>query len=209
MSDGLSRRLSSSGPATKLADNVQKLFPFEMSSRPLAIAHHGQNLLAGRAVGEIIAEHEIACRNVASVREMAQKIHFSLDNTVREELKRLRADGVEDGCGFWVGGYGMEDDRPSAYEIFWAPGGDNVEFKPMIILTEGGDGKRFSEAARKESARFNFTEHGARDWNLSRWNDYLERLYKAAASRPGANEVFGGKRWLLWIEKTGHKWIRK
>src|SRR5260370_40958652 len=90
-----------------------------------------------------------------------------------------------------------------------SPAVTNVEFKPMSILTEGGDGKRFSQAARQESARFDFTEQSAIDWSLSRWSDYLERLYKAARNQPGADEVFGGKVWKLGIEKTGGKWVMK
>lgn len=207
MSDGLSRRLSRAGLGTELATDLQKMFP--VKQRPIAIAHHGQNQLAGRPVSEIIADHQETWDGLGSVQGIAQSLHQSLDEAVRDTLRRLRAEGINDGCGFWIGGYGVGDEQPSLCEVFWAPGGDAIEFKPISVLAEGGEGKRFAQAARRDHPSFNFTEDNGNTWSLLKWSDYIERLYKAAARLPGAKEVFGGKVRKLCIEKTGHRWMMK
>lgn len=206
MSDGLCRQLSPSGAATVLALDQQKIFP--LAGRPVAVAHHGQNRLKGEPVERIVADLEKNFGDLASIREIAEGFQRSLDPMVRETLRNLGAQGVMDGCGFWIAGYGQNDELPSLCEIFWTPGGNDVEFTEKEILIEGGDGKRFAQSVRQKHPSFDFAED-ARGWSLGRWSEYIERLYKVAAREPGAKDVFGGKVWKLWVEKSGCKWMVK
>jgi hypothetical protein len=198
-SDGLCRQLQANGRRRVLNAAQTKIFPF--ANRSIAVAHHGQNVLDGKAVSHYIAQIEYDTTESCHVRDISAHMRGLLDAVVRKSLQRLNTEGVKDGCGFWIAGYGADDQYPVFEEIYWQPGG-GFERLDVAILAEGGDGKAFAQLARRSSSRFDFAEI-AKCWPLERWVRYVEQLYDAAATLEGASLIFGGVRSLFTITKDG------
>jgi hypothetical protein len=104
-SDGLVRRLHTNGTFDVLTTTQTKLFPLQ--NRNIALSHHGQNVLEGVAITNYIARLDNEVKNLRHVSQIAAHIRDSLNAVVQKSLQKLRSEGIEDGCGFWIAGFDL------------------------------------------------------------------------------------------------------
>jgi hypothetical protein len=139
--DGRSTRRTD-GVVTGVDDRYVKIHP--VPEHPLAVAHHGENLLAGRPVAAFLAGF-FATLNAGnhSVEGVADLLREYAHAAVRA---RLRTTGKGSASSFWVIGFGAGEGEPRGVEVFWKWEGDHLtvderEWRPVTLAT-GGDGKR-------------------------------------------------------------------
>lgn len=103
------------GVRTTTSDTLQKIFPVEY--RPFAVAHHGENILNGQPVSQLLATLYHAHGGViatANTRQFSLLIAQNLDSVVSATLLRI-ADSKN--CGFWVCGVEDTSQKPQMYEV--------------------------------------------------------------------------------------------
>ncbi len=103
------------GKVTAVNDDVQKIFP--VPDHPVAIAHHGENILDGKPVGEFIATF-ISQQNIGnmSILELADELRHAAHSPVRRRLFDVRG---ESGFGLLVAGFSSHQKGPFVVEVFW------------------------------------------------------------------------------------------
>jgi hypothetical protein len=140
--------IRSKGVVTRVDDHYQKIHP--VPDHPLLIAHHGDNLLGGKAVKDFLAPFfKTLNAGNHTIVELADQLREYAHAPVRA---RLKAVGKGTASGFWV--IGFDDDpahaaderRPRGVELFWKWEGDHLtyeerEWRPITIVA-GGDGKK-------------------------------------------------------------------
>ncbi|GAG40430.1 unnamed protein product [marine sediment metagenome] len=183
--DGRTNLLDATGRQV-VGDNLQKIFP--SASKPVAICHHGENIIAGKQIGDQISAFlDIStCRSTV---EFVKALREHFDHTVRATLAES---AYRKGCGFWVAGRaGL---TPVIYEIFW---GRNVqtgsiefeekEFRKCFVL--GGDGAGSIAEFKREPIDANYSPNKVKNAKLSYAIKYSDMLYALATAR---TDVCGG-----------------
>ena len=98
-------------------EDLQKTFP--LPGRPVAIAHHGQNILQGCDIGRVVRDfaktHECNLGNM-TIEDMASTLKCDVDPSAQREVV---AQHGKEAIGFWVAGFGAGQDTPELYEVFW------------------------------------------------------------------------------------------
>jgi hypothetical protein len=197
-SDGLCIK----GGGKTFIENYQKIFP--IPELPIAIAHHGQNIINNRNVKEIvsdfIAKHIEFIKN-ESICAVAELLVKSLDADAKETLVHFPSLVI----GFWIVGFGKGNAKPQLYEVCWP---DDIEPIPHKRLTIGGSaqdfikkylstpiGKYKPEKIKKCKVKYAYEYH-----------NILYRIAKNEQAERGS-QLFGGHKQRLLISKPKCLWI--
>ena len=202
--DGLSRANQITGAGVE-SDNFQKLFP--SSELPIAIAHHGFNILSGQKVGEFLLPFVEDIDNkltTTQVKEIADKLRNYAESAAMQILADKTNQGV---IGFWVAGFEMGGVAPKLFEICWPDNANPVRHIGIIL---GGDAKRFIEIfLNKRLGQFRPSK--LKGYSEAQTRKYHDTLYSQAMTeqnKVGA-KIFGGKKHQLVITKFGSNWTIK
>ena len=108
--DGLSRLNPSTGAGIS-TESFQKIFP--AMDTPVAILHHGFNILDGRDVGLFVDDFmkEFKDFALASIVEIAEGLRSFAEMPAQRTLADPSNEGV---VGFWVAGFGSRKGRPDS-----------------------------------------------------------------------------------------------
>ena len=198
------------GVRTTTSDTLQKIFPVE--DRPLAIVHHGENILNGHAISQILGtlyhDHS-GFLATANSRQLSLLVAQHLDSIVSETLLRI-ADSKN--CGFWVCGVHCESQTPQMYEVIWqkeSPTEINFRLIPHGDLLMGGDGHLFIKHYLDQPINDRLSSKRVFAEDLQYSQDLHEELYRQAedAQQNHETDVFGGEKHQLAITLDGCEWI--
>ena len=201
--DGLSVPNAITGAGINRTD-VQKIFP--LSLVPIAIAHHGINLIDGREVRQVVVDFE---KSIAAdvlkldVLMIAEKLRDYVDADATKTFSNRTNKGV---IGFWITGFGPKCSKPELYEIVWL---DQPNPQQRQQVTFGGAGQKFIKSYLKPPWRFNLL--GVNDFSeVSAGNCHAGLYKKAEAVQKREREhIFGGHQHRLLIRKNGWLWLKK
>jgi hypothetical protein len=129
------------GKVTSFDDHYQKIHP--IPEHPLAVAHHGENLINGKPVKELLAEFfKTLNAGNHTVLEIGDLLQDYARPAIRRRLKALAGGAAS---GFWVIGFGSQSREPFGMEAFWKWDdhltSEEREWKPITVVA-GGDGKK-------------------------------------------------------------------
>jgi hypothetical protein len=210
-SDGLCSNLNT---GKTISSDLQKVFP--ISEHALAIAHHGQNILAGIPVADLVQSFAKSLPANYSVEEVARLLVAFIGPLVIKTQVSLLSNGIDDNVGFWVAGFDTKGGDPELWEVDWLKkheidaGRQSPEIIRQQYLVKGGGGKDQAQTSMEslgaKNIGFSATDFDVR--SLQWWSKYLETLYNHANANQKQPKVFGGKRHELSIEKSGWVWSK-
>lgn len=192
----------------KTSDNLQKIFP--LSNRGFAIAHHGENIINGRKIGDIIERFYGERLSFACIKQITHAFVEKYDSDIRETLIAV---SDRKACGFLFVGFGKEMNRPQIWEAFWEKQKDNTivcTIKEHGDLVLSGDAKEYIIKYIDEPVDSYF------NWkNINFFNDYkftiefCNKLYQIAedTQTTAIENIFGGHKHQLLIKKTNCEWL--
>jgi hypothetical protein len=192
-----------------LSDCCQKIF--DMPGYPIALAHHGQNLLLGRPVNELLDKFK---RQIAadiaqmSIADLAGKLSGFVDDPARETLRKIAGSKV---IGFWAGGYGYGRAQPALLEILWEKDDQTKEiaFKQQDLgnIALGGQGQHLVPQYATVDRMYRWENIPRRD--LAYALKYHEKVYELAkrAQAAGEGDLIGGHKHRLLVTRAGVKWL--
>jgi hypothetical protein len=132
------------GAVVRVVDDLQKVFP--VPDHPVAVYHHGVNVLGGMPVGPIVIAF-LRQQNVGNlgILELADALRQHVHASVRRRLQQLKDPQVV--CGFLVAGFSMRDDRPGVVEITWQQGSETLHmterrWEPLSLIVSGSGQKQ-------------------------------------------------------------------
>ena len=203
-SDGQSKLNPVTGAGVD-SDTFQKIYP--LPSIPVAVAHHGLNILGRNEVRVAVynfSNQENLDFSTLSVHEIATKLKSYFDTDAQIAVNDPTNQDV---VGFWIAGFTAGRARPEFYEIVWPNQPDPKKLAGLII---GGDGQKFISEYR--SKRLNQFEPG----RISKYNfkyclAYHQVLYMRAEQRQKkrGESIFGAKQYQLLIDRNGCHWKNK
>ena len=198
------------GVRTTASDTLQKIFP--VKCRPLAVAHHGQNILDGQPVSELLKALYCAHSgtiSTANPRQLSLLIAQNLDSVVSRTLLHITD---SKNCGFWICGVDNMSQTFQMYEVIWhkkSPGEINLRITPHGDLLMGGNAAQPIKKFLKQpvNARLSWKQVFKRDVQYSL--DLHNELYRLAEeSQPeGRLNSFGGHKHQLAITFDVCNWI--
>lgn len=201
--DGLSRVNPITG-AGEASNSYQKVFPIQ--GLPVAFAHHGLNILAGKPVKNFIEDYITAYGTQISkvnIKEIAETLRCYASQHAEIAVNEPTNTG---GVGFWIAGFGSGRQSPEWYEIFW-PNAPTPRRLGSIVF--GGDGQDFIQAYLNEPlGPFNPGNVGS--YSLMFMEKYHQRLYEMAEAKQNkaGQVIFGGYQHQLVLKKTGWIWTK-
>ncbi len=207
------RSLGTGATATVADANLQKVFPADY--RPLAVAHHGENIINGQPVHELIPMflHENrAGLEECSVRHICVQLISHFDNAVTETLLRI-PDSEQ--FAVWIAAIEPAFSRPSIYEICWrkekfVDNGMDISMQMTRLgdIVFGGDGKKYilEYLERPISGELSHQHVYFRPLQYSK--AVQDGLYSLALQRQTEQheQLFGGHKHQLSITGDGCDW---
>ncbi len=190
------------GCPPKYLCNLQKIFP--VSSLPIAILHHGQNIIGGKNIKEIISNFVVQNNesiNDSSLDRISQLLFNFLDVDAKQTLNELAH--IDTGIGFWVTGFGFNQKFPGIYEIWWK-GQDNVSSKKKDRFLLGGSAKRFIPPSMEKKYNFDIEKNNVKQ-QVRRHNELYEFAEKVQKKQ--TEIISGGYKHQLVISAAGCEWI--
>lgn len=208
--DGLCRKTDPKKGRWFVAD-VQKVYPF--AGLPLAIAHHGQNVICGRSVGEIARDFQADAGKrlrFMQVKDIAAALKSYLHQAAAQEVTSQRNTDPACVIGFWIArctpGVGA-----SMCELIWDP-------QPRIVVfycgcsrwVWAGYGMGIAEkiwqtSEGKYSLRPSTSLREARRL-IRQFYDQAEQDAVTQAGRADCEPLFGGHYHQLTITSDGCTW---
>lgn len=201
--DGLSRTNPQTGAGIS-AQDIQKIFP--VSNLPIAIVHHGLNILDGRQVDQFVNDFiEEAASKIGSltIEEIASELSVFSEKAAKKVLSDPTNQGV---VGFWIAGFGHRKAIPELYEVCWPDATEPTRHYPIVL---GGDGKDYVKCFLSQPLA-SFRPDLVKECSVRFACQYHQAIYsqaKAKQSKSGAT-VFGGHQHQLAILKDGWKWTK-
>jgi len=198
--DGLCRKRAASGEVVYL-ENHRKLWA--LPDRPIAFAHHGQNVIAGLDVWQFveghIARHTDEIAN-CSVGEIADLFIKWFDVEARTTLQHIEGDSV---IGFWVVGFGDSRREPELHEILWP----NPTSTRRENLTIGGTAQCLLKSAiRRPMGSFRLERlPSAKEKYALAYHNWLYRIAEQKQRKEDLR-LFGGHKHQLVILRSGWHW---
>ena len=188
---------------------MQKIFP--LPNRGFAVAHHGENIIEGCKVKDIVEQFfsdDMRGIRITSVSQIARIFSERYGDSIRKTLKRITDSKL---CGYLFLGFGTAINKPKIYEAFWEKQNVNEIVhgtKECGNLVLSGDAKKYICRYTKEpvDSQFNWENIYRRDVEYSK--AFCNRLYQLAedAQNKAGEDIFGGYKHQLVIEKSGCKW---
>lgn len=182
--------------------NLQKIFP--LSNLPIAILHHGQNIIGGKDIKEIVGNFVVQYRdsiNGSSLDRISQLLSDFLDADAKQQLSEISH--IDTGIGFWVAGFGFNQKLPIVYEIWWK-GQDNASLKEHDRLILGGSAKKFIPPSMEK--KYNIDIEKKTVEQLVRCHNefygFAEKVQKKQTEI-----ILGGYKHQLVISIAGCEWI--
>jgi hypothetical protein len=196
-SDGRSI-LWKNGQPDSFNDRLQKIFP--VPDHPLAVAHHGENLLDDKPVGEwIVAALKRLNAGNLSVEEVADELRARFHPHVRRRLRATVKSGF--GFGLIVAGFGARAREPAGMELWWkiVEGVLTTEERhwgPTSITPSGSGVKQIPAVSWKEIA----------DKDVAAVRVYHKELMNTAMWADEKPNSVGGHVHELVITASGWRW---
>lgn len=187
------------GQPDQINDRLQKIFP--VPDHPLAIVHHGENLLEDKPVGEWItaAIRRLNAGNL-TIEEVADELRGLFHPHVRRRLRATVKSGF--GFGLIVAGFGVRAHEPMGMELWWkivdgVLTSEERQWGPTSITPSGTGVKQIPAVSWREIA----------DKDVDVVRVYHKELMNTAmwADVKPANTV-GGHVHELVITQSGWKW---
>jgi hypothetical protein len=202
--DGLCRSNPITGVGTDL-DDLQKIFP--LSNLPMAIAHHGFNIIHGKEIAQLINEFEASLDEGLrqySVQRVAENLRDYADTDAKSTLANPTNQGV---IGFWITGFSSNKSKPECYEIVW-PSKPVPQKLGSVVF--GGSGQEFiNRYLNNRLGQFDLRQVN----QFSRSTAALchDALYKAAEATQNrtGQRIFGGHQHRLLINKNRWEWMKR
>lgn len=208
------RSVGSGANATVAETNIQKVFPADY--RPFAVAHHGQNIVNGQPVHELIPTflHEKRAEfEECTVRHICAQLISHFDNSVTETLFRI-PDSKQ--FAMWIAAIEPGFSRPSIYEICWRKEGfvDNGTDISMLVtrlgdIAFGGDGKKYILEFLKQPVSEELSHQHVYFRSLQYSKAIQDELYSLGLQRQTEEQehLFGGHKHQLSITEEGCDWL--
>lgn len=197
-SDGRSTEKNTKGETTRIVDTLQKVFP--VPDHPLAICHHGENILANVPIGKWIKEWaaQLNAGNLSIV-EVADQLRIHAHAMVRARLRALA--GSPNGFGLIVAGFDPHDRKTLAVEVFWRMSETSLvteerAFGPLCIICAGNGKEQIPKADNKQ----------VEGKTVDQVRAYHQSLMTAAIKAKETDNSVGGHVHELVITADGCRW---
>ena len=195
------------GIRTKTGDTLQKVFP--LPNRGFAIAHHGENIIEGCKIKEIVEQFLNDKIKITTVRQIAQDFTKRYDDDIRKTLTRISDSKL---CGFLFIGFGMVINKSKIYEAFWQKQSasdivNKIEERGDLVLS--GDAKKYITKYLDDPKEKKMRQEKVIKGKIQDTQAYCDRLYKFAedAQTKASEDIFGGHKHQLVIMKSGCEWL--
>jgi len=202
--DGLSRTHPLTGGEVQ-STTFKKIFP--LGGMPVAIAHHGYNILDSHPINEFLEKFIMqveTSRTTLGVYEIALELQRFTHAAARAIFSNPTNTGV---IGFWAAGILNKTQAPVLYEICW-PNQPDPEQRKIIVF--GGDGKEFirHHIAELEQAPPKCRE--IENYTIDDSLDLHTKLYAEAERKQNEEQkhIFGGHQHQLVIQTGGCRWTK-
>jgi hypothetical protein len=199
--DGLSTPNPITGQGIS-SSSYQKIFP--LPKVPVAIAHHGLNIINGREVAEVI--DDFSAQNVELIGKTELiNITNALIQFVDIDAKVTLEDPTNKGViGFWVSGFCPGKSNPELFETCWP---DDVTPQKHGNLVIGGGGQEFIKPFLNTPLG-PFSPDKVYTFKSTYARQYHAILYKRAESRQAkqSQSIFGGQKQQLVISRKECVW---
>ncbi len=202
--DGLSRTHPVTGGGVQ-STTFKKIFP--LPRMPVAIAHHGYNILDSHPINEFlekfIAQGEMD-RTTPGVYEIALELQKFTDAAARAIFDSPTNTGV---IGFWIAGLLNKTQAPVLYEICWPNQHDPKQHK---IIVFGGDGQEFIGHHIAELERAPSKCREIENYTVDDALNLHRKLYAEAERKQNEERknIFGGHQHQLIIQAGGWRWTK-
>lgn len=200
--DGLSRPNPVTG-AGIVTDSFQKIFPF--NDLPIAIVHHGFNLLAGQPVNQFVTSFQKNANNNLAALTIKEVAEYFLRYSQSAAVKTIADETNQGVIGFWVTGFERSNSTPKLFEICWPDKTEPFRHKGIVI---GGDAQNFIKKFLNERLG-QFRPSKLKNYSATKAQSYHGALYAQAKVEQDKvrKEIFGGKMHQLVVVKDGWNWI--
>lgn len=203
-------RTTTNGFQKKASDTLQKIFP--LPNRGFAVAHHGENIIEGCKVKDIVEQFfsdNMSGIRITSVSQIARIFVKRYGDNIRKTLQRISDSKL---CGFLFLGFGTTINKPKIHEAFWKKQNVNdivhkTEERGNLVLS--GDAKKYICRYTKEPVDSQFRWENIYRGDVEYSKAFCNRLYQLAedAQTKAGEDIFGGYKHQLVIEKSGYKWL--
>jgi len=189
-------------------DDFQKIFP--VPGRPLAIAHHGENVFIGESGATVPLSQYLGAFIPANSDIFDQP---SLDSVTRLLSERIDPTIVRTLMGrgrvlvgFWVAGFAKGKMRPEVHELCWFKDG-RKEIKKHGNLVVGGEGKEHLPPNIRDRLDGSYHLDMIPKAPVERARRYHNKLFELALQMEREPRRFSQERDQLSITRDGCQWI--
>lgn len=199
--DGLSSPNPQTGAGIS-AQDFQKIFP--VSNLPVAVVHHGFNILDGLPVDQFVQdfiEAGVDKLGVLTIREIASRLREFSEPAANKILSHPTNEGV---VGFWIAGFGHREEKPELYEVCWPDAPAPKQHYPIVL---GGNGKQYVECFLRQPLA-SFKPDRVWEYSVTSACQHHQAIYSQAEAKQDKSKaiVFGGEQHQLAILKDAWKW---
>jgi len=183
---------------------LQKIFPVQDTT--IAVAHHGQNVIAGLSV-EVLLPSFLSAEAPTSIPQFVDRIARDLDAPVRNTLAAI-PDAEK--CAFWVCGFSDGTKTPTIIEIEWEKAGESIDLRRIEAgdLFMSGNGHDFvADFTRGPiDGRFGWEKlWSANEAYHLRFHEKIWRIAEARQESVG-KQAFGGHRHTVVLTPRQWRW---
>ena len=196
------------GIRTTTGDTLQKVFPFP--NRGFAIAHHGENIIEGCKINDMVEQFFSDKIKITTVRQVAQDFTKRYDEDIRKTLTRISGSKL---CGFIFIGFGTVTNKIKVYEAFW----QKINISNIVNKIEelqydlalSGDAKKYITKYLDDPKEKKLRQEKVVKGKILDTQAYCDRLYKFAedAQAKTSEDIFGGHKHQLAIMNSSCEWL--
>lgn len=195
---------------TTLSNTYQKLYP--LPGRPVAFAHHGENVIIGRPVQEALT----ALLEAESQRVDSSDVHglaaLLVEAFHEPSLQTFRFVPDAKVIAFWIAGFDPSKKHPVLHEVCWERNVDTGEIclkeEDHGNLVFGGDGKRLIDQYTDRPVDGMYDWKKIPDQGIKYAQKFHAKLYRLAeeAQAKGPFELFGGHKHQIVVTQRTWEW---
>lgn len=184
--------------------DLQKIFPVQNAT--IAIAHHGENKIAGQPV-ENLLESIVSSTPSTSIAQLAEYLVQRFDKPIRNTLGAIRD---AEKCAFGVCGFSRATKSPTIIEIEWKKTEVSIEFRQMEAgdLFMSGNAHDLVAEYTRNPIDGQFTWKKLWSANEKYHLRFHEKLWRTAELRQQSEDkhVFGGHKHVLVLTPKQWRW---